>query len=150
MIAIFVYVGVEVTIQSNMGALLQLPEYGSVPNTLLFPFISLYWGSLMMGRWTGAAEAMTEDQKLKKILLIALPFLAFLVVYGVNFFKAQGVEGINISEIFLPYLGFVALMVADGLYDWRNADHRTIIHSFFHEWWLVVFGDVAVYFFAID
>ncbi len=39
-------------------------EYGSVPNTLLFPFISLYWGSLMMGRWTGAAEAMTEDQKL--------------------------------------------------------------------------------------
>ena len=41
MLAIFVYVGVEVTIQSNMGALLQLPEYGSVPNTLLFPFISI-------------------------------------------------------------------------------------------------------------
>lgn len=121
MIAIFVYVGVEVTIQSNMGALLQLPEYGSVPNTLLFPFISLYWGSLMMGRWTGAAEAMTEDQKLKKILLIALPFLAFLVVYGVNFFKAQGVEGINISEIFLPYLGFVALMVAVAYFTIENA-----------------------------
>lgn len=121
MIAIFVYVGVEVTIQSNMGALLQLPEYGSVPNTLLFPFISLYWGSLMMGRWTGAAEAMTEDQKLKKILLITLPFLAFLVVYGVNFFKAQGVEGINISEIFLPYLGFVALMVAVAYFTIENA-----------------------------
>lgn len=121
MIAIFVYVGVEVTIQSNMGALLQLPEYGSVPNTLLFPFISLYWGSLMMGRWTGAAEAMTEDQKLKKLLLIALPFLAFIVVYGVNFFKAQGVEGINISEIFLPYLGFVALMVAVAYFTIENA-----------------------------
>lgn len=121
MLAIFVYVGVEVTIQSNMGALLQLPEYGSVPNTLLFPFISLYWGSLMMGRWTGAAEAMTEDQKLKKTLLIALPFLAFLVVYGVNFFKAQGVEGINISEIFLPYLGFVALMVSVAYFTIENA-----------------------------
>lgn len=129
MIAIFVYVGVEVTIQSNMGALLQLPEYGSVPNTLLFPFISLYWGSLMMGRWTGAAEAMTEDQKLKKILLIALPFLAFLVVYGVNFFKAQGVEGINISEIFLPYLGFVALMVAVAYFTIENAAKMLLAFS---------------------
>ncbi len=103
--------------------------------------------------------------------MIALPFLAFLVVYGVNFFKAQGVEGINISEIFLPYLGFVALMVAVAYFTIENAAkmlfafsisamacmiggyyiyYRTYFDSFIHEWRFVVFGDVAVYFFAID
>ncbi|HLP21434.1 MAG TPA: MFS transporter, partial [Chitinophagales bacterium] len=68
MIAIFVYVGVEVTIQSNMGALLKLPEYGGIANEFLFPFISLYWGSLMIGRWTGSAEAITENKGTKKLL----------------------------------------------------------------------------------
>lgn len=112
MIAIFVYVGVEVTIQSNMGALLNLPEYGSIPNAYLFPFISLYWGSLMIGRWTGAAEALTENKQTKKLLLIVLPFLAFALVYAVNYLKASAIPEIDINTVFLPYLGFVALMVA--------------------------------------
>ncbi|HTG67201.1 MAG TPA: hypothetical protein VL859_12590 [Flavobacterium sp.] len=25
------------------------------------PYISLYWASLMIGRWTGAVEAFTDD-----------------------------------------------------------------------------------------
>ena len=54
MLAIFVYVGVEVTIQSNMGALLNTPEFGNIDEAQNSRFISLYWGSLMIGRWTGA------------------------------------------------------------------------------------------------
>ena len=57
MIAIFTYVGVEVTIQSNMGALLQLTEFGGYSDSEIAPFISLYWGSMMIGRWTGAVSA---------------------------------------------------------------------------------------------
>jgi FHS family L-fucose permease-like MFS transporter len=112
MIAIFVYVGVEVTIQSNMGALLNTAEYGSISSAYLFPFISLYWGSLMIGRWTGAAEALSEKKKVKKLLLVVLPFLAFALVYAVNYLKASAIPKIDINTVFLPYLGFVALMVA--------------------------------------
>jgi FHS family L-fucose permease-like MFS transporter len=112
MIAIFIYVGVEVTIQSNMGALLNTPAYGNIPGELLFPFISLYWGSLMIGRWTAAAEALSETKATKKILLAVLPFIAFGVVYAVNYFKASSIPGLDINTVFLPYLGFVALMVA--------------------------------------
>src|SRR5690554_4200164 len=50
MIAIFVYVGVEVTIQSNMGALLETPEFGGFNESQISHYISLYWGSLMIDR----------------------------------------------------------------------------------------------------
>jgi FHS family L-fucose permease-like MFS transporter len=57
MLAIFTYVGVEVTIQSNMGSLLETPDFGNFKTDQVAPFISLYWGSLMVGRWTGAIAA---------------------------------------------------------------------------------------------
>jgi FHS family L-fucose permease-like MFS transporter len=129
MVAIFVYVGVEVTIQSNMGALLNTPEYGSIPKELLFPFISLYWGSLMIGRWTGSAEALTDKVKLKKALLIALPFLAFALVYGVNAIKAQSIPEINLNTLFIPYLGFVALMVAVAYFTIENSAKMLLAFS---------------------
>jgi len=121
MIAIFVYVGVEVTIQSNMGALLNTVEYGSIPNELIFPFISLYWGSLMMGRWTGASESLSENKNTRKILQLLLPFIAFAVVYAVNYFKAGGIESIHLNEVFVPYLAFVALMVLVSYFSIENS-----------------------------
>jgi len=130
MIAIFVYVGVEVTIQSNLGALLKTPEYGGFPSELIFPFISLYWGSLMVGRWTASAEAITENKSVRKILLVALPAVAFLVVYVVNYFKALDVEGLNINAVFLPYLGFVALMVAVAFFTIENSARMLLAFAF--------------------
>lgn len=121
MIAIFVYVGVEVTIQSNMGALLNTPEYGNIPNELIFPFISLYWGSLMIGRWTGASESLSDSPRMRKLLQSFLPFIAFSVVYGVNFIKAQGNANIHLNEVFLPYLGFVAIMVGVSYFSIDNS-----------------------------
>ena len=54
MLAIFVYVGVEVAIGSNLGELLKLKEFGSLQSSDIAPYISMYWGSLMIGRWAGA------------------------------------------------------------------------------------------------
>lgn len=121
MIAIFVYVGVEVTVQSNLGALLNTPEYGNIPKELIFPFISLYWGSLMMGRWTGASESLSENKRTRRILQSLLPFIAFSVVYAVNFLKSQGNANIHLNEVFLPYLAFVALMVAVSYFSIENS-----------------------------
>lgn len=129
MAAIFVYVGVEVTIQSNMGALLQTPEYGSITSELIFPFISLYWGSLMMGRWTGASESISENAGTRKILQAMLPFVAFAVVYVVNYFKASGVAGIHLNEVFIPYLGFVAAMVVVSYFSIENSAKMLLAFS---------------------
>ncbi len=84
MFAIFVYVGVEVTIQSNMGELLKSQEFGSMQTSAITPFISMFWGSLMIGRWTGAIPVFKLEGAKKKLAMILVPLLAFAVVLLVN------------------------------------------------------------------
>jgi FHS family L-fucose permease-like MFS transporter len=84
MLAIFVYVGVEVAIGSNLGELLKQKEFGGYQSSQIAPFISMYWGSLMIGRWAGAINVFKPKKSVKNLLLIALPLLAFGVVIGVN------------------------------------------------------------------
>ena len=102
MLAIFTYVGVEVTIQSNLGELLKsvadkvnnLNPLGlKVMNDAeIAPFISLYWGGLMIGRWVGAIAVFNPNKGLKKWLLILVPYIAFGVILMVNFGKYSSNE----------------------------------------------------------
>ncbi len=104
MIAIFTYVGVEVTIQSNMGALLKTPEFGKLDTNQIGPFISLYWGSLMIGRWTGAIAAFNLSKATKNILTVVVPFVAFAVVLLVNHISGQKVDDFYIYAICIAVL----------------------------------------------
>jgi FHS family L-fucose permease-like MFS transporter len=105
MLAIFTYVGVEVTIQSNMGALLETPAFGNFKTDQVAPFISLYWGSLMIGRWTGAIAAFSLSKTAKLLLTIIVPFFALGVVLVVN-----RISGTDVSSLY-PYAGCVAILV---------------------------------------
>ena len=84
LIALFLYVGVEVAIGSNMGELLSKPEFGGYTGATIAPFISMYWGGLMIGRWAGAVLVFDLKKPLKILALILAPVLAFLLVIGVN------------------------------------------------------------------
>lgn len=84
MLAIFTYVGVEVSIQSNLGELLRQPEFGSISSSDLAPYISMYWGSLMIGRWTGAISVFNITKSTKNKLFVLVPAIAFLVVLLFN------------------------------------------------------------------
>ncbi len=84
MLAIFVYVGVEVAIGSNLGELLKRKEFGGYQASQVAPFISMYWGSLMIGRWAGAISAFNFSSKTKQLLTFIVPMIAFGVVIGVN------------------------------------------------------------------
>ena len=84
MLGIFTYVGVEVAIQSNMGALLARPEFGGYTAGQIAPFISMYWGSLMIGRWAGSIRVFNPSTTLKNVLIFLVPIIAFGVVLGVN------------------------------------------------------------------
>ena len=103
MLAIFTYVGVEVTIQSNLGELLKV-NLGNGLNPIglpamsdsdIAPLISMYWGGLMIGRWAGAIAVFNPVGKLKTWLYILVPYVAFGVVLFVNF-----ISGFDVSILF--------------------------------------------------
>lgn len=106
MLGIFTYVGVEVTIQSNMGALLKTPAFGAYDDSMIAPFISLYWGSLMIGRWTGAISAFNLQKSTKKILTVIVPFVAFGVILIANH-----LTGVNVSNLYIYGVCILVLIV---------------------------------------
>ena len=106
MIAIFVYVGVEVSTASN------LPEY--MIKNLGFsakdiaPYISLYWASMMIGRWTGAVEAFTDKISLQKVLRFIAPYLAFGIFLLVNAIAKH-----DLAPFYVYALIILVLIIAD-------------------------------------
>ena len=106
MLAIFTYVGVEVSIPSNLGELLKLPDFGSLDDNQVAPYISMYWGGLMIGRWTGAIAVFSPSEGLKKWLYIIVPYIAFALVLFLN-----SISGFTVKHL----LGFsvcVAIQIA--------------------------------------
>jgi MFS transporter, FHS family, L-fucose permease len=80
MLAIFVYVGVEVAIGSNLAELLKNKHFGAYRSAEVAPFIAMFWGSLMIGRWNGAVAAFNFTEKTKTLLKLIVPFIAFGLV----------------------------------------------------------------------
>jgi len=127
MIAIFLYVGVEVATASNLPEFLRA-EMG-MPVKSLAPFVALFWASLMIGRWTGTA-AMIKDgfgslsvevsQWMVRLLLPAAAFGVFLLVTYLG--------GHSPSE-HLPYcLALVILILGDAL-SGGKADRQLALYS---------------------
>jgi FHS family L-fucose permease-like MFS transporter len=106
MVAIFIYVGVEVTIGSNMGALLEKQEIKGIDHTQIARFISLYWGSLMIGRWTGALNVFRMGTTLKRVLNVVVPFVAFGLVLFFNHLR----EG-DVSDLYM-YAAWILIFIA--------------------------------------
>jgi len=84
MIALFMYVGVEVAIGSNLGELLKTPDFGNLQASEITPYVSMYWGSMMIGRWAGAISAFQFSENKKRWLTILMPFVAFSTIIIAN------------------------------------------------------------------
>ncbi|HLU87749.1 MAG TPA: hypothetical protein VKZ44_08340 [Taishania sp.] len=93
MLAIFIYVGVEVAIGSNLGELLRMDH--DMDASQIAPFVSMYWGSLMIGRWTGAVAAFNLSETMKVVLRFVVPFIAFGVVLGVGYLCGYEVDALK-------------------------------------------------------
>jgi len=92
MLALFLYVGTEVTIVSNLSDLLSKPEFGSIPSSQAALYISMYWGSLMIGRWVGSISAFELSESAKKWLTFVVPMVAFVIVLLVNAASGYAVQ----------------------------------------------------------
>jgi len=120
MLGIFTYVGVEVTIQSNLGELLKTDLFGNITGAALAPYISMYWGSLMIGRWAGAISVFNPSNSVRKILLIVVPYIAFGVVLFVNHITGQDVGPLY------AYAAVVAFQIA-GFFLGQDKPARTLM-----------------------
>lgn len=120
MLALFTYVGVEVTIGSNLGELLKTADFGSVIGPALAPFMSMYWGSLMIGRWAGAISVFNPSNQLKKILLIVVPYTAFGVVLAAN-----AISGQDVTPLYT--YAFVIVFQIAGFFLGKDQPSRTLM-----------------------
>jgi FHS family L-fucose permease-like MFS transporter len=122
MIAIFLYVGVEVATASN------LPEFMKqklgTPENGVAPFVSLFWASLMIGRWTSAAGVFNLNEKQKSVMGIVLPFVAFGIFLMVNL-----IAGADIAK-FYPYFGIVIILIIADKISQGNPAKQLLIYSF--------------------
>jgi FHS family L-fucose permease-like MFS transporter len=106
MLAIFLYVGVEVSTASNMPAYLE--DGLGFTTSQIAPYVSLYWASLMIGRWGGAVEAFTNNVSTQKILKIIAPYLAFAVFLAVN-----AIMGHDLGSFYVYAAIVIVLIIAD-------------------------------------
>lgn len=120
MLAIFTYVGVEVTIQSNLSALLGEHDFGGYSSSQVAPFISMYWGSLMVGRWTGSIKNFDPSASLKTLLIFLVPVIAFGVVIGVNVIAQNDVT---------PLYSYIicVLILAGAFYSGQDKPAKTLL-----------------------
>lgn len=103
MLAIFIYVGTEVTTQSNLVEFLRR-TFRLEPSQTSH-FISLYWGGLMIGRWVGALTVFNFKPVTKKIMTVVVPLIAYTLILFVNY-----LNGSPMSDI-LKYFPFVGILI---------------------------------------
>jgi MFS transporter, FHS family, L-fucose permease len=108
MLGIFIYVGVEVSTASNLPLFMR--EKLQTPTDQIAPYVSLYWASLMIGRWTNSVGAFGVSKAAEKVLRFVMPYLAFGVFLLVN-----TIAGHDITPFYIYAFIIVAMIIGDFL-----------------------------------
>lgn len=120
MMALFIYVGIEVSIGSNLGELLTLNEFGGLQSSQITPYISMYWGGMMIGRWAGAISAFDLSKKQKAISTILIPLVAFCIILTVN-----SIAGFDMSHLY--FFVFCILIQVGAFFLSKDKPIKTLI-----------------------
>ncbi|ATL49549.1 MFS transporter [Chitinophaga caeni] len=102
MVAIFIYVGVEVSIASNLGEYLKVTE--NLDSSQISHYVSLFWASMMMGRWTAGTSAFNPSATWKKILTVIVPYIAFVVYLLINAIREGDVSDLYIYGVCISFI----------------------------------------------
>lgn len=95
-IAIFMYVGGEVSVGSSIINFLGQPSIAGLTAVEASKYVSLFWGGMLIGRFMGAVELSEMKDKNKRIILAAIPIAAFIIL-GL-------ISGWDIVRNYLPLL----------------------------------------------
>ena len=81
MLAIFMYVGGEVTVGSTIINYLGLSKLGGLAHEAASKFLAFYWGGLMIGRFMGAFALSAIRKSLKNTIVALVPVVAFITIW---------------------------------------------------------------------
>ncbi len=146
MIAIFFYVGTEVATQSNLPALMKHENFLGMDVDRTVHFISLYWGCLMIGRWTGALKVFNLSKSINYVMMVVVPLLAYAVILGVNYIKGSPINDL------MNFLPFVFILIV-GFFLSQGKPARTmmlfgIMAMIMMVLGLLTTGKISIYFFV--
>jgi FHS family L-fucose permease-like MFS transporter len=95
-LAIFMYVGGEVSVGSAIINYLGQPNVAGLTALEASKYVSLFWGGMLIGRFMGAAELSEMKKTSKQLLLAAIPLTAFLILLSWR--------GWDVVKMYLPML----------------------------------------------
>ena len=81
-LAIFMYVGGEVSIGSSIINFLGQPNVAGMSAIDASKYVSLFWGGMLIGRFMGAIELSEMTKAKKQVMLVIVPLLAYLFLWA--------------------------------------------------------------------
>ena len=108
-LAVFMYVGGEVSVGSNLNQFIQLKETGDIPETDFAFYRMLFWGGAMVGRLIGAIMLSNLKPKNKTYIIY---FILITTLAGGWFVK----ESVLFSAILLALIGLSLLISSISQY----------------------------------
>lgn len=118
-LAIFMYVGGEVSVGSAIINFLAQPSVAGLDPVEASKYVSLFWGGMLIGRFMGAVE-LSEMKKInKRIMLVVIPILCFLAFWVLRSWNSDQhqfdfVAGWAIIKNYLPLLGLCWVLFQFG------------------------------------
>ena len=110
-LAIFFYVGAEVSIGSFMTGFVGLPEIKNLSASEATLYVSLYWGSLMIGRYTDSVSVFNLSENTKKLLMAIVPVITFFFILLIFRIKAGTGDVIDYTGIITHYMPFILVSI---------------------------------------
>src|SRR4051812_7723317 len=105
-IAIFLYVGGEVSVGSSIINFLGQPAVAGFTQLEASGYVSLFWFGMLIGRFMGAVELSELAARTKQLLLAAIPVVAGIVLIVIR--------GWAIARFYLPLLLLCWLLFQSG------------------------------------
>jgi FHS family L-fucose permease-like MFS transporter len=99
-IAIFMYVGGEVSVGSAIINFLGQPTVAGLTAVEASKYVALYWGGLMIGRFMGAVELSEMKKANKQIMLVVIPLCAYLLLWAAKSCPMEALQTKSIGDIF--------------------------------------------------
>lgn len=99
-IAIFMYVGGEVSVGSAIINFLSQPTVAGLTAVEASKYVSLYWGGLLIGRFMGAVELSEMKAANKRMMMVVIPLFAYFLLWLAQSAPLDAIHGGDTSQIF--------------------------------------------------
>jgi len=142
-LAIFMYVGGEVSVGSAIINFLGQKTVAGLSAIDASKYVSIYWGGLMIGRFMGSVELSEMKAANKQVLLLVIPMLAYLLLWAAKSTPLDAMQGgfdasvfklwrdafvanWPVFKLYLPFIGLCWLLFQFGR---SNAGRTLMIFS---------------------